>query len=252
MIKLKLITLALALVLSAALMAQAGGQTAAYFSDTKAGAFTGTLGDWSPPYTLALGNSKARHWEIKDVQPPRVLPIAQYDATGAIFLDFGEEVRNNKNASPDVFRMVSTSSTDRAVTFTVSGEMAAFVTAVRLDDDKPATLEALATERVCVEISVPNGAGLRDYTGILTVHVNGWPDDAQLPMVITVRAKHLKIDEPATILPVSPSTPLPTPSATASTDPASGRTPMATPTANTSPEATPTAAPAPAGTPTGP
>jgi len=153
-----------------------------------------------------------------------------------MFLDFGEVVRNNHNASPDVFHMASMSDTDRAVTFTLSGEIAPFISEVRFDDSAPTVLEAFTTERVRIEIWIPQGSESRDSAGKLTVHVEGWADDLELAMVITVRAKKQRPPDapsPAAGGPVA------TPMATVSP----AVTPATTPTASTSPVATPLATP---------
>ena len=187
------------------------------------------------PYRLEPGASKARHWDLEDSQPARVQPIAQYDSTGTLFLDFGEEVPHNSNASPDVFRLVSLVAEPRAVSFSVSGAMAAFVTDVRLKDGA-SVLQGGAIESVFVKIGVPDDAQPGTYTGTLTVHVDGWTPDVQLPMTITVRGA-----SPAVIPTVTPeATPAPIPASTPTADP------TATPTAD--PTATPTPAPSPAST----
>jgi cell division septation protein DedD len=233
--KVKLLGLALALMLTACLTAVAARGTNAYFSDTKSGTMTGTLGSWgaTAPYRLQAGTSKARHWDLKGSQRARVLPIAQYDSTGVLFLDFGEEVRHNSNASPDVFRLVSLVDEPRAVSFSVSGSMAAFVTVVRLRDGTSGILQGRATESVYIKISVPDDVQPGDYSGTLTVHVDGWPSDAQLHMIITVRATSAEqLSLPAT------SEPAPSPPATMA--PAETPTPTAAPSAST-PAPTPAA-----------
>ena len=169
-------------------MAVASRDTNAYFTGAHTGRMGGTLGS-SPaecPYSLQPGTSKARHWDLKDCQSARVQPIAQYDSRGTLFLDFGEEVPKNGNASPDVFRLVSLVAEPRAVSFTVSGAMAALVTEVRLRDGT-SLLQGGATASVYVKIGVPGDAQPGDYSGTLTVHVDGWSVDPMLPMTITVR-----------------------------------------------------------------
>lgn len=196
-----------------------------------------TTGAWVQPFKLCPGTSKARHWEIKDIQPARVLPIAQLTADGDLYLDFGDEVRNNSNASPDVFRIVSLTSEPRDVTFEVSGSMAAFVTDVHLCDPTPGILEGDATESVYIKIHLPNDAELTTYTGTLTVIVEGWETEIEIPMMIRVRAKHLKPEPP----PVTVATPTPTASATA---------PAPSPTASVSTSPTASATPTCSATPT--
>ena len=174
-----------------------------------------STGTWASqcPYGLQPGTSKARHWDLKDSQAARVLPIAQYDSTGALLLDFGDEEPHNRNASPDVIRLVSLVAESCAVSFSVSGAMNAFVTDVRLQDGA-SVLQGGATESVYVKIGVPGDALPGDYSGTLTVHVGGWTPDAQLPMMITVRGA-------APVIPAvtPPATPTVEPTATAPATP---------------------------------
>jgi hypothetical protein len=235
--KMKIIGLGLALVVTGGLTAVATRDTNAYFSDTKPGVFTGTLGPGTAqcPYFLEPGTSKARHWDSKGCQRARVLPIAQYDSSGALFLDFGDEVRQNSNASPDVFRLVSLVDEPRAVTFSVTGPMAAFVTVVRLSNCTSGVLQGHATESVYIKIRVPDHAQPGTYTGTLTVHVDGWAADAQVPMTISVRSTEPK-DRSA------PARPRPLPRRSTTSTPT--QTPCTTPTPAAAPSAstpTPTA-----------
>ena len=152
--------------MSACLVAVASRDTNAYFAGANSGAFTGTLGS-SPtecPYCLEPGTSKARHWDHKDSQSERVLPIAQYNSEGALFLDFGEEVPGNSNASPDVFRFVSLVTDSRAVSFSVTGAISALVTEVRLRDGT-FMLQGRVKESVYVKIGVPDDTGPGAYQG---------------------------------------------------------------------------------------
>jgi hypothetical protein len=251
-VKMKLLCLVLALVATACLAAVASQGTDAYFSDTKSGAMTGTLGVWANqvPYRLEAGTSKARHWEPKGCRPAHVLPIAQFDPSGVMSLDFGDEVRHNSNASPDVFRVVSLVDQSRTVTFKVSGPISAFVTEVRLGDGKSRVLKGKATASVYIKICVPERAHTGTYTGTLTVHVDGWTTDAQLHMTITVRSS-----EPRYRAMPARTRQLPRARATRATSKAPA-TPLQIPTAappfvSPSPESTPTpaAAPTPASSP---
>ena len=188
------------------------------------------------PVPSGAGHLKARHWDLKDSQSARVLPIAQYDSTGALFLDFGEEVPKNGNASPDVFRLVSLVAEPRAVSFTVSGAIAALVTEVRLRDGT-SILQGGATASVYVKIGVPGDAQAGDYSGTLTVHVDGWSVDPMLHMTITVRGT-----SPAATPAASP-----TPAATPSEEPSAA--PSEAPTAAPSADPTITPPPTPPATP---
>lgn len=246
----KLFCLVLALAATACLAAVASHGTDAYFSDTKSGTMTGTLGVWADqaPYRLEAGASKARHWEPRDCRPARLLPIAQFEPSGVMFLDFGDEVHHNSNASPDVFRLVSLVDQSRAVTFSVTGPMSPFVTVVRLGDGKSRVLRGKATASVYIKISVPGHARTGTYTGTLIVHIDGWATDAQLHMTITVRSS-----EPKYRAMPERTRQLPHARATGATGKAP-TTPSQTPTAPSlpaapSPESTPTPTPAAAPTP---
>jgi cell division septation protein DedD len=240
----RVLGLALALVVTACLTAVASQDTNAYFSDSKSGTMTGTLGTWGSqaPYRIEAGASKARHWDSKGCRPARVLPIAQYDSSGALFLDFGDEVRHNSNASPDVFRLISLVDQSQAVTFKVTGPMSTFVSVVRLGDGKSGVLKGRATASVYIKICVPEHARTGTYTGTLTVHVDGWAADAQLPMTITVRST-----EPRYRARPARTRQLPRARATSSTVKSStaSPTPTVTPTPTASPTPTPTASPTP-------
>jgi len=188
-VRTKILVLAFALVVTACLVAISGGDTGAYFSDTKSGVMTGTLGTWSSsPYRLAPGTSKARHWDVKRCQPERLLRIAQYDSSDALFLDFGDAVRGESHAWSDVFRITSMVDDDRAVTFSVTGAMKAFITDIHLRNSRAGVLKSRAMERVYVQIRVPARAKPGDYSGTLTVHVSGWEQDAKLRTVVSVRS----------------------------------------------------------------
>ncbi len=189
-VKLKLLGLAVALAASASLVAVASRTTNAYFSDTISGTMTGTLGSGTAacPYRLALGTSKACQWDVKHCQPQRPLSIAQYDSKGAMFLNFGDQVRNESDAFSDVFRIVSLVPDDRLVTFKVTGTIAMLVGDVHLTNSKSTVLKAGTTQSVYVKISVPARVTPGNYTGTLTVQVSGWTGNSQLPMAVTVRS----------------------------------------------------------------
>ena len=135
MIKAKLIVLALALALSALLMARAAGTTNAYFTDTQAGTISGTLGQWSARWTLEPGTSKAHH--AADLKSSHLEPIARLDGDGQLFLDFGDEVAGNSNSSPDVFRIVSHDSADHIISFSCEGDIAVMIDGVELSGHSP-------------------------------------------------------------------------------------------------------------------
>ena len=250
----KILFLVLALVSAAGLAAVSTHDTNAYFSDTHSGTFGGTLGSWavaSCPYRLEPGTSKAQHWDAKACQKARVLTIAQHDSSGALFLDFGDVVARDDNSSPDVFRMVSLVDESRAVTFKVTGQIAAFVTLVRLDGRTAGVLKGRATESVSIKIRVPDHAQPGRHSGTLTVHIDGWANDAQLHMTIDVRSKqpvhdsvpdrHRSVPRKSTQRPTL--TPCPTATSAAASTPTSMPTPAST--------ATPTPTSAPAPTPSG-
>ena len=241
MIKLKLIALALALVLSAALTARAGGMTDALFSDTASGTISGTIGSWSPPpCTLEAGSSKARHWDLKEEQSPRVLPIAQSGAEGQLYLDFGDESPGNANSSPDTFRIVSHDAVARGLSFVVTGAVSGMISQVELK--QAAVLDAGATESVRVKLSVPKDALPGEYAGELIVWVEG-TGELRIPVVLTVKARGGggEPEPQSTATPDAPTpvatpegtpsdTPAPEPSPDAPADSTPAPTPLSTPT----------------------
>ncbi len=186
--------LALALIISASLVAAGARTTNAYFSDTKCGTIGGTVRVPDPdptpaptsPYRLEAGASKALHEAQGNDHSGKEPAIAQRDASGALRLDFGDAPAGRGDTRPDVFRIVSLVDDPRAVSFRTSGAMADFITEVCLANGQTAVLGGHATERVRVTIRVPDGAAPGVYAGTLTVHVQGWADDAQLPMTFTV------------------------------------------------------------------
>ena len=252
-IKLKLLGIALALTVGACLIAVASRDTNAYFTDVHTGTMGGTSGSSTSecPYRLDPGTSKAQHWDAKVCQEARVLPIAQHDSSGALFLDFGDVVVRNGNCSPDVFRMVSLVDESRSVTFRVTGQIAAFVTLVRLDGRTAGVLKGRATESVFIKICVPDHARPGRYSGTLTLHVDGWTDDAQLHLTIDVRSKkpaHRSAPNRHRAVPRK-STPRPTQTPCTAAAPAAASTPASTQTP--APTATPAPTSAPAPTPSG-
>jgi hypothetical protein len=251
MIKAKLIVLAIALVLSAVLMARAVGTTSAYFSDTKTGALSGTLGQCSSLWTLEPGASKARHGS--DSRCSRLLPIARLDSEGSLFLDFGDEVPGNSNSSPDVFRIVSHASVDAAVSFAIDGDIAPLIDAVELSGHT-AVLRAGRTTSVRVKLRVPRGAHAGEYRGDLVLSVNG-VEALRVPMTLNVQHRgrggafrvvpldeaprpqpHVAPSPSANVTPsAEPGSPSPSPSATVV---APTPKPTATPTPQASPSGT--------------
>jgi hypothetical protein len=249
----RILVLALTLVAVAGLAAIATRDTNAYFGDQHSGMFGGTLGSWSGacPYRVDPGTSKAQYWNLDSCQAVRILPIAQRDSSGALFLDFGDMVVRDRSSSPDVFRIVSLIDESLTVTFGVTGQMTAFVTLVRLDNSAAGVLKGRATESVSINIRVPDHARPGRYSGTLTVHVDGWTDDAQLRMTIDVRSKkpvrdsvpdrHRSAPRKSTQRPAQ--VPCPTATPAAASTPASTLIPV--------PPTKPTAAWAPAPTPSG-
>lgn len=216
MIKFKLMALALALVLSAVLMARAASTTGAYFSDTKAGVITGTLGNWAPSCTLEPGTSKARHWDDTDPDTPHVQPIAQLHAEGQLYLDFGDETAGNSNSSPDVFRVVSHDTLDRAISFAVEGDMSLMIATVELDKHGD-ILAAGAARSVRVKLGIPKSAVPGEYSGELVISVEG-SGELLVPMVVTVRRQKGEPRPHFTAMPVD-GTPTPRQSGTPSPPP---------------------------------
>lgn len=258
-VKLKLLGLALALAAGAGLVAAASRDTNAYFSDTQFGTFTGTLGTTTPkcPYRLAPGTCKAQHWGGKGCQQTQWLPIAAAQPGCGLRLDFGNALRRQSTIWPDVFRLVSLVSAPHAVSFSISGPMAAFVTAVHLQNGT-SVLPGGATASVLISVSVPARARVGTYAGTLSVHVAGWSPDAQLPLTITICAKGPQ-GKPTPTPSCTPSTtPKPSPSCSTSTSPTPSCKPSTSPTAVKSPtpctsaDPASTDAPLPLATPTEP
>jgi hypothetical protein len=271
-LRLKLVGLALALAASASLVAVASRDSGAYFSDVHMGAMTGTLASapGACPYRLGPGCSKAERWEDKGCRQTQWSPIATAQPGGGLRLDFGDAIRCQRTTWPDVFRLVSLVSAPHAVSFSVSGPIAAFVTEAHLQNGA-AILPAGATASVLITVSVPPRARIGTYAGTLTVHVAGWSHDAELPLTITVcvagpHAKPTPMPTPtpsctlSTVPKPSPScttTPSPTPSGTPSTSPSASckpstsPTPVKSPTPSASAEPANSGAPVPLATPTG-
>ena len=154
--KAKLTTLAGALALAALLVAAASGQTNAYFIDVHAGTMSGTVGSGcgKAPYRLEPGTSRAQHWESGGCQQGSRQLVARYDSLHALCLDFGDVLQHSGTTWPDVFRLVSLVGGPRAVTFSVSGPIAPFVTDVRLRAASPASLQR-GRPQACPLRSVP-------------------------------------------------------------------------------------------------
>ena len=248
--RMKTFVLGLVLALSVCLVAATSHDTNAYLTDAQSGTLTGTLASGCNPYRLCLGTAEAKHWDGSACGSYRYQLISQCDKTSALSLDFGDALCGQQTAWPDVFRLVSLVSDPRKVSFTTSGPIAAFVTAVRLDCGASSTLAGHATAKVYVAVSVPSCARPGEYTGTLVIHVAGSPKDTQVPMVMCVLSNRRtrKAAPPgrqpsprpsaiSTVTPLPsatprPATPAPSPSVSPST-PAPG--PTATPTPTPSP-----------------
>jgi hypothetical protein len=182
--------LVVSLTLSVALFAGGTHESRAYFTDTKFGAMTGTCAHIPPvptiPYRPEPGTSKALHWGLGSDGPEFDRTIAQRDPSGALFLDFGQDLAGHGDSRPDVFRLVSLAKDSRIVTFSVSGPLARFVTVVRLGNGDGDQLAAGAEGRVYVKFRVPDDALPGAYTGAITFHVQGWAEDARIPATFEV------------------------------------------------------------------
>jgi hypothetical protein len=243
----KLSGLCLALAVSAALVAVASHDTNSYFVDMHVGTMTGALASAPAacPYRLEPGASRAEHWGSKGCQQAQWLPIAVAQPGGGLRLDFGDALRRQSTIWPDVFRLVSLVSAPHAVSFSVSGPIAAFVTAVRLQNSA-SLLPGGATASVLISVCVPARARIGTYVGTLSVHVAGWSPDARLPLTITVCDKGPQ-EKPTPTPSCTPSTtPKPSPSCSTSTSP----TPSCKPSTSPSPSCKPSTSPTPAKSPT--
>jgi hypothetical protein len=141
------------------------------------------------PYYLEAGTSKAGHWDASGSQPKRMLPIAKYDSSGALFLDLGTGFRAEALALPDVFRLVSVVGASRKVTFGVKGSIAALVTEVRMSKSGRSVLKPMRAQPVFMKVNVPAQARPGRYTGTIAVRIGGWSRTARIRVIITVRAK---------------------------------------------------------------
>jgi hypothetical protein len=188
--------LILALLVSTSLVAVTTDDTNAYFTDVHGGTMTGAYAerrcpDRRPPCRVEGAGSKSLHWGHGDNEPAPGDTIAQRDEDGSLHLDFGEERAGRGDVHSEVVRLVSSADDVRAVSFRVTGQMADFVTSMQLGKGSSCVLGAGATQRVEMDIRVPDDALAGLYTGTLVIHVQGWADDIQLPMTITVRDKQV-------------------------------------------------------------
>lgn len=233
----KLWALAAVLAGTVGLVALATNSSGAYFSDTAMGTIMLSVATPSPtprpPCHLEPGRSRARHWEESD-RGWHWWPIAWYDASENLCLDFGEMRQGSRKSWPDVLRLTSLIETPQRVTFCISGALAPCVTSVHLAGHGGGALRVGATASVAMTIDLPRSLKPGMYTGRLTIHIAGWSPDARLPMVVRVsrqRGRHeisrIKV-EPT----VPAATPTITPAATPSISATSG---VSTP----SPSATP-------------
>ena len=200
--KMRLLVLAFAVGAAACLALVATHATGAYFSDTKSGAFSGTLGTWGPYLHFTPGCAKAAHpcgcgW-------PDV-PIASLDTQGNLSLDFGSAYPESCYLWLDVFRITSSAFGPLQVSFTTSGPMAAFVSNVQfgLVNQKKhrttaRTLTALQTRRVRVRLCIPAGTVAGTYSGTLVVAVVGSSESYSIPMVIRVLLPNHEPSPPVT------------------------------------------------------
>jgi hypothetical protein len=188
--RVKICGLLVAAFVCALLVAAASRDTNAYFTDVHAGKMTGTFGTWvtACPYRLAPGCSKAEFWNVGGcITSSR--PIAQYDCTKSLYLDFGDMWQGSCQSWCDVLRITSLAKTSQTVSLSVSGPLARHVTSVGLAGCTSSLLKAGATQNIWFSISVPNSLAPGVYTGMLTIHVAGWSPDAQVPMTLTVCKK---------------------------------------------------------------
>ncbi len=242
MIRLKLIVLALCLVLSAALTAHAGSKTDAYFSDTKPGSLTGTLGSWGGPCSLVAGTSTARHWDFPG-QAAKVMPIAYFDMDGVLCLDFGDVTPGTHDSSPDVFRIQLHATTAQEVTFVVTGSVSGMIDQVELANHTSLLTPGEASA-VRVQLAIPRDVTPSEYTGWLVVATQG-SEELRIPLMLAVRTGSEKPKphpsaSPGTGTPFEPSS-TPSPSPSVVPDAIGTPTPDGTPTST--PAATPVATP---------
>ncbi len=242
----KICGLLVAAAVCALLVAAASHDTNAYFTDVHGGTVTGRFGTWASgcPYRLTPGRSKAEFWSSSGSGTSHQ-PIAQYDASGDIRLDFGDMRQGSSGSWCDVLRLTSLTKTPQTVTFNVSGALAPYVTSVRFAGCGSGVLKAGATASVAVTMSLAKSLKPGIYGGTLTIHVAGWSPDTKLPITLTVCSEQGHHDSRS-----KSKHPQPEPKATPAVTPAA--TPWASPTAaapTPSPSATPTPQPTPSATP---
>jgi hypothetical protein len=179
----------LAVLLGACLIGAGSHDTNAYFSDARSGTMTGTIACPPPacvPIRFVPGKSKALHWGCDCSGSAAGAPIARVDGSGTMTLDFGEAPAGHGDTRPDVFRIVSLVDDSRIVDFRVDGPMCDFVTEVSLEKSACGVLPGRATRRVRFDVRIPHDASAGAYAGTLVVRVQGWAQEARIPMTIAV------------------------------------------------------------------
>jgi hypothetical protein len=197
--RLKILGVAMTLVLVAALGAIASHTTGAYFSDTKSGTMSGTLGSWGPSLTFSPGCSKAANPGACG-EPPGVL-IASRDTDGNLQLDFGGVYRGSCMAWSDVFRITSSAPVPLNVAFTASGAIAPLMASVTFTNDATeGELNPGTTRSVSVRLGVAPQVNPGIYSGTLVVAVAGSSESYSFPMVISVlpKGRHSRLKLPVT------------------------------------------------------
>ena len=186
--RIRVLALLLAVAAAACLTIVATHATGAYFSDTKSGMFSGTLGAWGPYLTLTPGCSKAAN--PNSCGCPKGVLIASVDAQGNLSLDFGGVYQGSCMAWPDVFRITSSATGPLNVSFTVSGAIAPLIASVSFANDTTGgELDAGQTRSVAVKLNVSAQAIKGTYSGTLVVSVVGSSESYSIPMVISVLSR---------------------------------------------------------------
>ena len=169
--------------------------TAAYFSSGCT--FSNnevTAGTWEEPAPadLALSPGCSKAVRPSNVPPgPACFPIATEDASGTLTLDFGEVNPGNSNNSPDVFRIKNLGTQDVQIDIVPGGGFEGFVGQITLATQPlPSTLSPGQEESVGIKLDVSHDAAPGDYTGSIRVWATDGSFSVDIPVLVTVAAKH--------------------------------------------------------------
>ncbi len=178
-----------------------------------------------PSLTFCPGSSQATHYSASGC--PQQASIATLDKQGNLSLDFGDALPGASTSWSDVFRVTSAAPASLHVSFTASGAIAPFIASVIFTADKAGgVLNPKQSRSVAVQLVVSKTVAPGTYNGSLTVAVVGGSESHVIPMTVIVLAQKPRPAPCFTlgpglsrVLPSGSSTPPPTPSTVASTQP---------------------------------